>query len=68
LRETIDYETFKPIFDGLFCESIFGPMNNWECYCKRYKKSQVKNKVKLIICPKCKVEITESKIRNYRMG
>nr|AEW13012.1 RNA polymerase beta' subunit [Strombomonas acuminata] len=68
--ETINYETFKPVNDGLFCEKIFGPIKDWECNCKRYKKIQMKtkNKDKVIICPKCYVEITETKIRNYRMG
>nr|YP_010700492.1 RNA polymerase subunit beta' [Strombomonas costata]WCH63630.1 RNA polymerase subunit beta' [Strombomonas costata] len=66
--ETINYETFKPVNDGLFCEKIFGPIKDWECNCKRYKKIQIKNNDKIIICPKCYVEITETKIRNYRMG
>lgn len=68
LNETINHENFKPIIDGLFCEKIFGPTTDWECICKRYKKIQVKTKNKILICPKCNVEITESKIRNYRMG
>jgi DNA-directed RNA polymerase subunit beta' len=54
--------------DGLFCEKIFGPTKDWECYCKRYKKMQLKPKKKITICQRCQVEITESKIRNYRMG
>nr|YP_009144883.1 RNA polymerase beta' subunit [Euglenaria anabaena]AKJ83330.1 RNA polymerase beta' subunit [Euglenaria anabaena] len=68
--ETVDNETFKPIFAGLFCEQIFGPTISWECFCKKYKKIQLKtkNKSKIIICPKCNVEITDKKIRNYRMG
>nr|YP_009145447.1 RNA polymerase beta' subunit [Monomorphina parapyrum]AKL78920.1 RNA polymerase beta' subunit [Monomorphina parapyrum] len=68
--ETVNYENFRPIMNGLFCEKTFGPTNNWECFCKRYKKTQrkIKEKNKIIICPKCNVEITESKVRNYRMG
>lgn len=70
MLETLDHRNFKPVVDGLFCEKIFGPTNDWECFCKRYKKIQIKTKTnnKLLICPKCFVEITESKIRNYRMG
>lgn len=68
--ETIEHENFKPIVNGLFCERIFGPTKDLECYCKKYKKLQKKinKKIKIIICPKCKVEITTSTIRNYRMG
>lgn len=56
--------------DGLFCERIFGPTISWECFCKKYKKVQVKTKdqKKILICPKCNVELTEATIRNYRMG
>lgn len=68
--ETLDDETLKPITNGLFCEKIFGPVNDWECLCKNYKRPQKKTsrRKKVNICPRCKVEITESKIRNYRMG
>nr|YP_009145380.1 RNA polymerase beta' subunit [Cryptoglena skujai]AKL39005.1 RNA polymerase beta' subunit [Cryptoglena skujai] len=68
--ESINHETFKPIADGLFCEKIFGPTNDWECLCKRYKKIQRRSLEKnaIIICPRCNVEINLSKIRNYRMG
>lgn len=56
--------------EGLFCERIFGPTVSWECFCKKYKKIQIKtkNKNRVLICPKCNVEITEARIRNYRMG
>lgn len=59
-----------PIPDGLFCEKIFGPIKDWKCYCKKIdnirKKAFRRNSVN--ICGKCEVQITESKIRNYRMG
>lgn len=66
----MDYENLKPIIGGLFCERIFGPTSSWECYCKKFKRTQfkTKRKEKVLICPKCNVEITDSKIRNYRMG
>ena len=67
-KETINPENFKPIIDGLFCEKIFGPIKDWECACKRYKKNQSKSKILIDICPKCNVEFNNSKIRNYRMG
>nr|YP_009538723.1 RNA polymerase beta' subunit [Lepocinclis ovum]AYQ93717.1 RNA polymerase beta' subunit [Lepocinclis ovum] len=67
--ETIDYKSLKPISNGIFCEKIFGPIKNNECICKLYKKIRVKKeKNKIIICPNCYVQITESKIRRYRMG
>lgn len=61
-----DNKENKPIFEGLFCQRIFGPIKDWECSCKRYKK--IKRGKLINICKTCKVEITESKIRNYRMG
>lgn len=68
--DTLNYESFSPITDGLFCEKIFGPINDWKCSCKKYKKNQKKiyKKGEISICIKCMVEITETKIRNYRMG
>ena len=62
--ETINYRTSKPEKDGLFCEKIFGPMKDWECHCGKYK--QVKNKG--VICDRCGVEVTKSKVRRERMG
>ena len=62
--ETINYRTSKPEKDGLFCEKIFGPTKDWECYCGKYK--QIKNKG--VICDRCGVEVTRSKVRRERMG
>lgn len=62
--ETINYRTFKPERDGLFCERIFGPVKDWECHCGRYKKMKFKG----IICERCGVEVTRSKVRRERMG
>ena len=62
--ETINYRTFKPERDGLFCERIFGPTKDWECHCGRYKKVKFKG----IICDRCGVEVTRSKVRRERMG
>ena len=62
--ETINYRTLKPERDGLFCERIFGPSKDWECYCGKYKR--VRNKG--IICERCGVEVTDSKVRRHRMG
>ncbi|MDO4567364.1 MAG: DNA-directed RNA polymerase subunit beta' [Clostridia bacterium] len=62
--ETINYRTLKPERDGLFCERIFGPTKDWECYCGKYKRGQSKG----IICDKCGVEVTRSKVRRERMG
>ena len=62
--ETINYRTLKPERNGLFCEKIFGPTKDWECYCGKYKKVRYKG----IICDKCGVEITKSKVRRERMG
>nr|YP_009540853.1 RNA polymerase beta' subunit [Phacus inflexus]AYQ93291.1 RNA polymerase beta' subunit [Phacus inflexus] len=67
--DTVDYKTFRPIKDGLFCEKIFGPTKKNECSCKLYKKIKIKAKnANIIICPRCNVQITDSKIRRYRMG
>ena len=63
--ETINYRTFKPEMGGLFCEKIFGPVKNWECYCGKYKRVQPNE---LLICERCGVEITESRVRRHRMG
>lgn len=62
--ETINYRTFKPERDGLFCERIFGPTKDWECHCGRYKKVKFKG----IVCDRCGVEVTRSKVRRERMG
>ncbi len=62
--ETINYRTFKPERDGLFCERIFGPVKDWECHCGRYKKVKFKG----IVCERCGVEVTRSKVRRERMG
>ncbi|MFQ5809418.1 MAG: hypothetical protein ACE5JM_07355, partial [Armatimonadota bacterium] len=62
--ETINYRTFKPERDGLFCERIFGPSRDWECHCGKYKKVKFKG----IICDRCGVEVTRSKVRRRRMG
>ncbi|MCX6743735.1 MAG: DNA-directed RNA polymerase subunit beta', partial [Candidatus Parcubacteria bacterium] len=62
--ETINYRTQKPEKDGLFCEKIFGPSKDWECYCGKYKKIRYKG----IICDKCGVEVTHSIVRRERMG
>ena len=62
--ETINYRTLKPEKDGLFCERIFGPTKDWECYCGKYKRVRHKG----IICERCGVEVTDSKVRRHRMG
>ena len=62
--ETINYRTQKPEKDGLFCEKIFGPTKDWECYCGKYKKIRYKG----IICDKCGVEVTRAVVRRQRMG
>src|SRR6056297_2937576 len=62
--ETINYRTFKPEKDGLFCERIFGPVKDWECACGKYKRIKYKG----IICDRCGVEVTEAKVRRVRMG
>jgi DNA-directed RNA polymerase subunit beta' len=68
--ETLNYDDFKPINEGLFCEKIFGPQEDWKCGCKKYKHLQRKLSPlkETNICKKCNVEITKSNIRNYRMG
>ena len=61
--ETINYRSFRPEKDGLFCEKIFGPVRDWECHCGKYKRIRYKG----IICDKCGVEVTRSKVRRERM-
>jgi len=62
--ETINYRTLKPEKDGLFCEKIFGPTKDWECHCGKYKRIRYKG----IVCDRCGVEVTKSKVRRERMG
>ena len=62
--ETINYRTLKPERDGLFCERIFGPQKDWECHCGKYKRVRYKG----IVCDRCGVEVTKSKVRRERMG
>ena len=62
--ETINYRTLKPERDGLFCERIFGPTKDWECHCGKYKRVKYKG----VVCDKCGVEVTRSKVRRERMG
>ena len=62
--ETINYRTLRPEKDGLFCEKIFGPTKDWECYCGKYKKIRYKG----VICDRCGVEVTRAKVRRERMG
>ncbi|WP_448582581.1 hypothetical protein, partial [Thermaurantiacus sp.] len=62
--ETINYRTFKPERDGLFCARIFGPIKDYECLCGKYKRMKYKG----IICEKCGVEVTVAKVRRERMG
>jgi len=62
--ETINYRTLKPERDGLFCEKIFGPTKDWECHCGKYKRARYKG----IVCDRCGVEVTKSKVRRERMG
>ncbi len=62
--ETINYRTYKPEMEGLFCERIFGPTKNFECYCGKYKRIRYKG----IVCDRCGVEVTEKKVRRDRMG
>ena len=62
--ETINYRTYKPERDGLFCERIFGPVKDYECHCGKYKRIRYKG----IVCDRCSVEVTEKKVRRERMG
>ncbi len=62
--ETINYRTLKPEKDGLFCEKIFGPQKDWECHCGKYKRVRYKG----VVCDRCGVEVTRSKVRRERMG
>jgi DNA-directed RNA polymerase subunit beta' len=62
--ETINYRTLRPEKDGLFCEKIFGPQKDWECYCGKYKRVRFRG----IVCERCGVEVTRSKVRRERMG
>ena len=62
--ETVNYRTYKPERDGLFCERIFGPTRDWECHCGKYKRIRYKG----IVCDRCGVEVTEKKVRRERMG
>ena len=62
--ETINYRSFKPERDGLFCEKIFGPVKDWECHCGKYKRIRYKG----IVCDRCGVEVTQKKVRRERMG
>jgi len=62
--ETINYRSYKPERDGLFCERIFGPVKDFECYCGKYKRIRYKG----IVCDRCGVEVTEKKVRRERMG
>ena len=62
--ETINYRTYRPEKDGLFCEKIFGPTRDWECFCGKYKGIKHKG----IVCDKCGVMITHSRVRRKRMG
>lgn len=62
--ETINYRTLKPEKDGLFCERIFGPQKDWECHCGKYRRVRYKG----VVCDRCGVEVTKSKVRRERMG
>ncbi|HNX45347.1 MAG TPA: DNA-directed RNA polymerase subunit beta', partial [Anaerolineaceae bacterium] len=62
--ETINYRRLRPEKDGLFCEAIFGPTRDWQCYCGKYKNQKYKG----IVCDKCGVEVTKSAVRRERMG
>ena len=62
--ETINYRTYKPERDGLFCERIFGPVKDYECHCGKYKRIRYKG----IVCDRCGVMVTEKKVRRERMG
>ena len=62
--ETVNYRTYKPERDGLFCERIFGPTKDYECHCGKYKRIRYRG----IVCDRCGVEVTEKKVRRERMG
>src|SRR5262249_25302514 len=62
--ETINYRSFKPEKDGLFCERIFGPVKDWECNCGKYKRIRYRG----VICDRCGVEVTQAKVRRERLG
>jgi DNA-directed RNA polymerase subunit beta' len=62
--ETINYRTFKPERKGLFCEKIFGPVKDWECHCGKYRRVRYRG----IVCERCGVEVTTSRVRRERMG
>ena len=62
--ETINYRTLRPEKDGLFCERIFGPTKDWECFCGKYKRIRYRG----VICDRCGVEVTRSRVRRERMG
>ncbi|MBT3783958.1 hypothetical protein HOF92_03210, partial [bacterium] len=62
--ETINYRTHRPERDGLFCEKIFGPTKDWECFCGKYKSIRYKG----LVCERCGVEVTRSSVRRERMG
>jgi DNA-directed RNA polymerase subunit beta' len=62
--ETINYRTYKPEMEGLFCERVFGPTKDYECYCGKYKRIRYKG----IVCDRCGVQVTEKKVRRERMG
>lgn len=62
--ETINYRSFRPEKDGLFCEKIFGPIRDWECACGKYKRIRYKG----IVCDRCGVEVTQKSVRRERMG
>lgn len=62
--ETINYRTFKPERDGLFCAKIFGPVKDWECNCGKYKRMKHRG----VVCEKCGVEVIQSKVRRERLG
>ncbi len=62
--ETINYRSFKPEKDGLFCEKIFGPVKDWECHCGKYKRIRYKG----IVCDRCGVEVTQKSVRRERAG
>ena len=62
--ETINYRTLRPEKDGLFCERLFGPPKDWECFCGKYKRIRYRG----VVCDRCAVEVTRSKVRRERMG